>query len=438
MEKMTDLIGVGVGPFNLSVAALLERVPHLSSRFFDNKKEFIWHEGLMLPSTYMQTSYLKDLVTAVAPESPYSFMSYLVKNKKFYRFLNTEMQTITRAEFSDYLSWAAKQLKHVQFSHAVESINHVKDRFIVSTNQGEFQARNLCLGTGKSAYIPNYLRSHLGDNCFHASEIGLRNIDLTGKKVVLVGGGQTGADVFLNALRGHWGQPAQLDWLSRRANFQALDEAAFANEFFVPQYVEQFYHLNDSVKQREVQAQKLTSDGITAEALRAIYQELYDKFEVQKQRKWVRLLPHRTVTGMVNNIAGFDLQVDNNLTGLAESYTGTVIILATGFETKLPQCLAPIMDKLELSDDGLLQLDQNFKVRWQGNADNSIYAVNAGLGSHGIADPQLSLAAWRSAKIINDLAQETCFDISESSNVMEWGAESKVTPFSAAKLVSVA
>ena len=165
---------------------------------------------------------------------------------------------------------------------------------------------------------------------------------------------------------------------------------------------------------------------------------LYDKFEVQKQRKWVRLLPHRTVTGMHKQLSGFDLAVDNNLTGLAESYTGTVIILATGFETKLPQCLAPIMDKLELSDDGLLQLDQNFKVRWQGNAENSIYAVNAGLGSHGIADPQLSLAAWRSAKIINDLAQETCFDISESSNVMEWGAESKVTPFSAAELVSVA
>jgi len=438
MEKLTDLIGVGVGPFNLSVAALLERVPHLSSQFFDNKKEFIWHEGLMLPNTYMQTSYLKDLVTAVEPESPYSFMSYLVKNKKFYRFLNTEMQTITRAEFSDYLSWTAKQIKGVKFSHAVEEIRHVNDRFIVSTNQGEFQARNLCLGTGKSIYIPKYLRTHLGDNCFHASEMGLRNINLTDKKVVLVGGGQTGADIFLNALRGHWGQPAQLDWVSRRANFQALDEAAFANEFFVPQYVEQFYHLDKIIKKREVDAQKLTSDGITTDALRAIYQELYDKFEVQKQRKWVRLLPHRAVTGMSQHYDGFNLAVKNNLTGFEESHTGTVVILATGFETKLPQCLSPIMDDLALSDDGLLQLDQNFKVNWKGNPENSIYAVNAGLGSHGIADPQLSLAAWRSAKIINDLAGEACFDISESSNVMEWGTEGTATPLPISALVSVA
>ena len=132
------------------------------------------------------------------------------------------------------------------------------------------------------------------------------------------------------------------------------------------------------------------------------------------------------------------MAVKNNLTGLEESHTGTVIILATGFETKLPACLAPIMDKLSLCDDGLLQLDQNFKVHWEGNPDNSIYAVNAGLGSHGIADPQLSLAAWRSAKIINDLASELCFDIAESRNIMEWGNEGGVMPFSTGSLISVA
>ncbi len=38
------------------------------------------------------------------------------------------------------------------------------------------------------------------------------------------------------------GQPAQLDWISRRNNYNALDEAAFANEYFTPDYVESFYH----------------------------------------------------------------------------------------------------------------------------------------------------------------------------------------------------
>lgn len=423
MEKLTDIIGIGVGPFNLSIAALLEQTPSLTSCFLEHKKSFIWHEGLMLPNTYMQTSYLKDLVTAVAPESPYSFIAYLVRNKKFYRFLNTEQKTITRAEFSDYLSWVSKQLNNVNFSQTVEDIDFIGDRFVITTNQGLYQAKNICLGTGKTPYIPAEVKPYLGDNCFHASEIGLRNIDLTGKRVVLVGGGQTGADVFLNALRGNWGQPAQLDWLSRRANFQALDEAAFSNEYFMPRYVEQFYHLNEEVKQQEIRAQKLTSDGITSEALLAIYQELYAKFEVQKQRKWVRLLPHRTVSSMANTADGFNLIADNNLTEKAESYAATVVILATGFESKIPDCIKGLTPMLDLSADGSLQLEPNFKVKWFGSQDNHIYAVNAGLDSHGIADPQLSLMAWRSAKIINDLLPEPAFDLAENEHVIRWTNE---------------
>ena len=430
MEKLTDIIGIGVGPFNLSIAALLEQVPSLTSCFLEHKESFIWHEGLMLPNTYMQTSYLKDLVTAVAPESPYSFIAYLVRNKKFYRFLNTEQKTITRAEFSDYLSWVSKQLSNVAFSQTVENIDFVGDRFVITTNQAQYQAKHICLGTGKAPYIPAEIKPYLGDNCFHASEIGLRNIDLTGKRVVLVGGGQTGADVFLNALRGNWGKPAQLDWVSRRANFQALDEAAFSNEYFMPRYVEQFYHLDETVKQQEIRAQKLTSDGITSEALLAIYQELYDKFEVQKQRKWVRLLPHRTVHSMTKTMTNtmttacggdsFNLKADNNLTGKQEDYSATVVILATGFESKIPDCIKSLIPSLDLSADGLLQLSPNFRVKWSGGEDNHIYAVNAGLDSHGIADPQLSLMAWRSAKIINDLLPEAAFDLAENEHVIQW------------------
>ena len=439
MERLTDIMGIGVGPFNLSIAALLEQVPSLTSCFLEHKKEFIWHEGLMLPNTYMQTSYLKDLVTAVAPESPYSFIAYLVRNKKFYRFLNTEQKTITRAEFSDYLSWASKQLTNVKFSQTVEQIEFVDDRFIVTTNQGQYQTKHICLGTGKSPYIPAEMQPYLGDNCFHASEIGLRNIDLTGKRVVLVGGGQTGADVFLNALRGNWGQPAQLDWLSRRANFQALDEAAFSNEYFMPRYVEQFYHLDEAVKQQEIRAQKLTSDGITSEALLAIYQELYDKFEVQKQRKWVRLLPHRTVNAMSNTTNGFKLMANNTLTGKEEHYAATVVILATGFESKIPNCIKALTPMLDLSEGGLLQLDPNFRVKWSGGKDNHIYAVNAGLDSHGIADPQLSLMAWRSAKIINDLLPVPAFDLCENEHVIQWtndDGEYDSDPASAAQSVN--
>lgn len=87
---------------------------------------------------------------------------------------------------------------------------------------------------------------------FHAAEIGLRERDFTGKRVMIIGGGQSGADIFINALQHKWGKPQSLDWLSRRSNYQPLDEAAFTNEFFTPDYVDAFVNLSPEVKQQEV------------------------------------------------------------------------------------------------------------------------------------------------------------------------------------------
>ena len=44
MQKHYDLIGAGIGLFNLSLAALLDKPQQeISSLFFDKKKKFEWH-----------------------------------------------------------------------------------------------------------------------------------------------------------------------------------------------------------------------------------------------------------------------------------------------------------------------------------------------------------------------------------------------------------
>ena len=149
----------------------------------------------------MQTMFLKDLVTAISPESRYSFLSYLVKTKKFYRFLSAELQCISRHEFSDYLAWSAHQMDNVQFSTRVEQVEYTGKTFNLHTNQGVYQADNLCIGTGKVPFIPECAQSHIGKHVFHAAEIGLRDRDFTNKRVMIIGGGQSGADIFINALQ---------------------------------------------------------------------------------------------------------------------------------------------------------------------------------------------------------------------------------------------
>lgn len=64
---------------------------------------------MILADCSMQTNFLKDLVSAVAPTNRYSFLNYLVKNRKFYRFLTTEQRTASREEFADYLTWKRRR-----------------------------------------------------------------------------------------------------------------------------------------------------------------------------------------------------------------------------------------------------------------------------------------------------------------------------------------
>ena len=194
---MLDLAGIGIGPFNLSIAALLNESNELNYRFFDNKPSFAWHPGLLLPDAHMQTCYLKDLVTAVAPTSRVSFLSYLVDKKRFYRFLSTDIAMISRTEFSDYMAWAASKLKNLNFNDAVSAINYSNGQFVITTNSGEYTAKNICLGTGKAPYIPHEFVSQLGDKVFHAAEIMSRDIDLTN---ITFGSAPSIGDVYITDL----------------------------------------------------------------------------------------------------------------------------------------------------------------------------------------------------------------------------------------------
>ncbi|MEH6563491.1 MAG: SidA/IucD/PvdA family monooxygenase, partial [Marinobacter sp.] len=95
-KDILDLAGIGIGPFNLSVAALLDRHPDLNVGFFDSKPAFDWHPGMQLPGARLQTSCLKDLVTSADPCNPWSFLNYLVQKRRIYPFLSADMATISR------------------------------------------------------------------------------------------------------------------------------------------------------------------------------------------------------------------------------------------------------------------------------------------------------------------------------------------------------
>jgi len=100
-HECLDVIGIGIGPFNLGMAALLEKTD-VQALFFERKEQFDWHPGMMLDGTTLQVPFMADLVTMVDPKSPYSFLNYLHEHNRLYSFYFLESFHIPRAEYNHY------------------------------------------------------------------------------------------------------------------------------------------------------------------------------------------------------------------------------------------------------------------------------------------------------------------------------------------------
>ena len=86
-----DLIGIGAGPANLSLAALLtiarERgLTSLGAMFLERNPAVFWHSGQMFPGTLMQTEFYRDLVTPIDPTNRFSFLNFLKLNGRLDQF----------------------------------------------------------------------------------------------------------------------------------------------------------------------------------------------------------------------------------------------------------------------------------------------------------------------------------------------------------------
>lgn len=406
--KHFDLIGLGIGPFHLSLAALTKKVTSLSTLFLERKTHFSWHPELMFEDAQMQTSCLKDLVTAADPTSPFSFLNYLVENGLYYSFMNTGRLVITRKEFEVYCEWVSRGLEEkLRFDQEVKSIEFSKDQFIISTSKDTFTASNISIATGHTPRYPHFVdSSELCESYFHAKSGSLSRLNLKDKKVVIIGGGQTGLEIFSHALEGKWHRPKSVRLVSKRANLSPLDESNFTNEYFTPQYVDAFYGVEEKTKAEIVKEQRFASDGNTPSHLQELYKTLYLNTLHQRGPDF-NILPMRECLDVVKTDTGYQVILKNNFINEGETITADVVILATGFEQNTPTFLEPISHLIHKDECQRFKVTRNFSLEWDGPKTNKIYALNFSRHGHGIAEPQTSLMAWRSGTIINDLTQKS-------------------------------
>ncbi len=411
-----DAVGVGAGPFNMSLAALLAPTGY-NARFFDKNADFEWHPGLLFPEATIQVSYLKDLVTLVDPTSQYSFLAFLHAHKRLYRFINRTEIRVSRKEFNQYLQWVAGRLPNVEFGAEVREVAIDEQSFSVKVDRRVLRTKDLVLGTGLVPNIPPWGRSYLGDRVFHSNDYLRHPSDATGRVVVVVGGGQSGAEVVWHLLLDLEHLPAQLVWISHRPNILPLDESPFTNELFNPVYSDYFFGLTREQRDILLAEQKLASDGISPGLLERIYDRLYNLEFLEAAGRRVRLLPGHEVVDMQHTSAGCDLALRDRW-GASRTVRADVIVLGTGYSYALPEAMQPLANRISWDRDGL-PVRADFSVEWDGPPELRIYAQDAARQMRGVADPNLSLMAWRSAIIANSLLDRQVYDVTGESSVFD-------------------
>ncbi|OON71850.1 alcaligin biosynthesis protein [Streptomyces tsukubensis] len=417
-----DFIGIGLGPFNLGLAALTEPIGELDGLFLESKPQFEWHAGMFLDGAHLQTPFLSDLVTLADPTSPYSFLAYLKEAGRLYSFYIRENFYPLRAEYDDYCRWAAGKLSSVKYSTTVRSVSHDErdGLYTVLTTAGEtHRARRLVLGTGTPPYVPEACEG-LGGDVLHNSRYLPHKKALQSKRsITLVGSGQSAAEIYQDLLSEIDVHGYRLNWVTRSPRFFPLEYTKLTLEMTSPEYVDYFHGLPEETRYRLEAGQKSLFKGIDGDLVNDIYDLLYEK-------NLAGPVPTRLLTNTALCTASYDEESGHYTLGLRQEEQGREfelvtegLILATGYRYRIPRFLDPVRDRLRFDGHGRFDVARNYSVDTTGNG---VFLQNAGVHTHSITSPDLGMGAYRNAYIIRELLGRDYYPVEKSIAFQEFAA----------------
>ncbi|MER5912276.1 SidA/IucD/PvdA family monooxygenase [Streptomyces sp. NPDC001982] len=435
-----DLVGIGIGPFNLSLAALAHPLTELDTVFYEQRPGFDWHPGLLIDGATLQVPFLADLVTLADPASRWSFLNYLKTRDRLFPFYFAERFHIQRAEYDAYCRWVAENLPGLHFSHQADAVrwNAERDVFEVDYTQldsnaeaealGRAYTRNVVLGVGTAPHVPDPLSPLVdtpGVPVVHAADyLEHRETFLTAGHVTVVGSGQSGAEVFLDLLRHRPPGRENLHWIGRSESFAPMEYSKLGLEHFTPDYTRYFHALTEPVRDQLVAAQWQLHKGIGADTMAAIHDELYRR---SLHGGW----PDTVLTpGVQVRTAGriatnkVELHLEHIQQNTRSRLTTDAVVLATGYrERPLGRILAGLDPHLRRDAAGRPRIDEEFRLVLDPSVTGTVYVQNAELHTHGVGTPDLGLAAWRSATILNSLTGKDPYPLPARTAFTSFGLE---------------
>ncbi|APU21340.1 lysine N(6)-hydroxylase/L-ornithine N(5)-oxygenase family protein [Actinoalloteichus sp. GBA129-24] len=436
-----DVVGVGFGPSNLSLAIALEESRgngagnEISSLFMERQASFGWHRNMLLPSTTMQVSFLKDLATFRNPTSSFSFVAYLHASGRLAEFVNNQDFFPTRQEFHQYLEWAQERVAdRVAYGSEVRSIGLPLDtapeqsdlRLEVAdaTGQGSrtVRARNVVISTGLVPNMPE--GTERDERVWHSSEFleKYRRIDPRElRRVAVAGAGQSAAEItrFLYDELPH----AQVHAVVPSYGYSIADDTPFANQVFHPSAVDDYYFGTERTRDAFWRYHRNTNYSVVDDDLiRSLYRRWYDD-EVRGVRR-LEFLNLTRVSGVKRVGDETRVSLQEGPGTQARELTVDALVCATGYDAMKPTSLLRELDGLCLRDEsGRYRVGRDYRIVTALELRCGIYLQGGTEHTHGLSSSLLSNIALRSGDIVDSIVARRAEQDAVSPTLTEVGGD---------------
>ncbi|MDS0300464.1 lysine N(6)-hydroxylase/L-ornithine N(5)-oxygenase family protein [Halogeometricum sp. S1BR25-6] len=406
-----DVVGVGVGPFNLGLAALLEGSDaDVDAVFLERDAEFHWHEGMLLDGTTLEVPFLADLVTLADPTNPYSYLNYLRETGRIYEFYFYETFQIPRREYDDYLRWVVDEFDACRFSREVTDVrwDGEREEYVVVARHAEtgerfeYRGENVALGVGSRPQIPEQLRGHSGEDVFHTARYRHnRERALSAESITVVGSGQSAAEVFYDLLKRQSEHGYRLDWLTRSDGFFPMEYSKLGLQHFTPEYERYVYDLPQAVKDDLIPNQDLLYKGVDPETSADIYDLLYRR-SIGDREPDVGLFAMTEARDIEPVGDAYALDCRQWQTDESFVHESEVVVCGTGYERPTPGFLEPLEEEISWDERGRFEVTEDHRLEI--DLPGEVFLQNAELHTHGVGVPDLGLGCYRNTKFVNRLA----------------------------------
>lgn len=408
-----EIFGVGCGPANLGVAIALEEIagPDLArnSLFVDKKPNFDWHPDMLLDSSVMQISFLKDLVTQRNPNSSFSFLSYLKHHDRLSDFINKQSFFPSRREFTDYLSWCCSRITcQVRFDSKVISVSVDPSTgfnivtWIQNGSEHVSTARYVVFGMGSSPDLPSWTDG-LNTRVIHNSSLvsGARSTigDYDARaRVAVVGQGQSAAESIRHILEKYPNCSVDTFWSGY--GMVPADNSPFANRIFDPEAVDDFYFAPASVRQSLIRRHKHTNYScVDIDLIRWLYDFEYEEMVSGSNRLRIHRAHH--ILDVRSREESVELDVVDTLNGEEVLHSVDLCICATGFSADYPRDIVGSVegDSFYSKRDYRIVLN-DVEMPW--------FAVGISDTPHGLSAGLLSNISVRSGELVKSISPSLC------------------------------